>query len=562
MIRIEKEEQVVNDQTLRKAIIAEINLSENQARKDEAYRRNLCLKDKTKLYTILELLKQFDNTTVSEMSYSLTNVSVARKIIDKLARVYSAGVTRSAGEGKTKETEAVEHMAKLLDMNKEMKRTNKYLRAHKNVIAGVIPCKFDDNGKPIYSLKMQVLQPYLYDAIEHEYDREKAMFYIISDYQRVMPAQASMNPSTDGRGATGLAPRKIGDSKDQMIADTPGDNDGDKREFIWWSSKFHFKTNVKGEILPNEIGEIDTANPIMKMPYENFAMDQDGQFWAEGGDDVFDAGVQINCMLSNLQHIGVTQGYGQFWMKGKGLPKLVKQGPNKVILMEQENKDDPEPQLGFASANPKLSELKDLIIMHVALTLTTNNLSTRSVSTELGGSQDFPSGVALIIDKADSIEDVGDQQEIFRKLEPELFDTAQRWQEVYGSKNLLMEEYKEMLLPRDPTVELKFLEQRAIMSEKEKLENIKLRKELGINTMLELIMQDDPSLTVKQAEARLTKILEEAIKAKAQGLMDGDDEQVDENGKPIEGKPGEKKPKGDDEGNLDGGKQQEDGLKD
>ncbi len=553
-MRITDEDKVLNDQALRKEIIKEINGGENQSRKDEAFRRNLCLKDKTKHFTVQEILKQFDVETVQEMSYSITNVSIARKIIDKLARVYSAGVSRLSDNDAN--TAIVEETAKLLKMNQEMKRTNRYLRAHRNVIAGVLPCPDSEKGKEVYSLQIKVLQPYLYDVIEHEYDRERAMFYVLSDYKRVAPVKGISDAAAGGRGLEAPAPAKIGDNKDQHIADAPADQtDGDS--YIWWSEKYHFTTNVKGEIIAGNStieGKIDTANPIGVMPWQNFALDQDGAFWAEGGEDVFDASVQINCMLSNLQHIGVTQGYGQFWMKGKGLPRVFKHGPNKAILMEQESKDDPDPQIGFASANPMLSELKDLVIMHVALTLTTNNLSTRSVATELAGSQDFPSGVALVIDKAESIEDVSDQQQIFRDKEPKLFDIAQRWQELYNKKGLLKDEFKAHLLPQNPEVKLNFLEQRVIMSEKEKLEVIKLRKDLGINTMIELLKIDDPSLSDEDAEKRLAKVLEEAVANKAKEILAaGDKPKVDEDGNPI-------KEEVIDEGNGEPGEQQPDDL--
>jgi hypothetical protein len=558
MIRITSEEQVVNDQGLRKQIIDEITGNENQRRKDEAFRRNLLLKDKTKVYTIKELLQQFDAETVREMAYSLTNISVARKIIDKLARVYSSGVERKATDEEGKEiadaTKSVQETAKLLKMNTEMKRTNRYMRAHRNTMVGVLPCPEDDAGKQLFGIKLSVLQPYHYDVVEQEYDRERAMFVVLSDYnQMISPDKLAVVPNTDGRVPNTPKPAPLGDSIDQKIADSPVDQKS--CHYVWWSNKYHFTTNEKGEFVPNGqelvpgvVGSEDIKNPIQTMPWRNFSMDQDGSFWAEGGDDIFDSAVQINCVLSNLQHIGVTQGYGQFWMKGKGLPRIVKTGPNKVILMEQESKDDPDPQLGFASADPKLTELKDLIVMHLALVLSTNNLSTRSVSADLSGSQDFPSGIALILDKAESLEDVTDQQEIFREEEPKIFDLVQRWQELYGKLGLLKDDFKKHMLPQNPKVALNFIEPRVIMSEKEKLEIIELRQKLGINTALELIKIDNPALTEEQAEERLKKILEEKIAAAAQALVNGTDEQN------ADANPGDE-----DEGNGGGGQQQQDG---
>ncbi len=521
MIRVMEESQVVADPALRKKIIMDINSPENCARKDEAYRRHLCYKDNTKHYVLTELLKQFDPTTVLEMNYSLSNLSLGRKIIDKLARVYSNGVQRKV-EPETAQ-EALDEVAKLVDMNRTMKRTNRYLRAHHNTIVGVLPCPYYDNGSVTYEIKVQAFQPHLYDVIENPHDREKPMFIILSNYKPTVAQGYVPDAASRGNNSAKVAP--VSDGKDQSVADKKEDENNE--QYIWWSKKYHFTTNAKGEIikLPGQL-KIDINNPIQDMTFVNFALDQEGSFWAEGGDDIFDGAVRVNCMITNMDHIGVNQGYGQFWMKGKNLPKNVKAGVNKAILLEQDSKEDPEMSIGFASSNPKLQELKDQVVMYVALLLTTNNLSTRSVSTQLGSGQDFASGISLIIDKAESIEDVQDQRDIFEKNEPEIFKKIQKWQAVY--KNSLTESYKKYLLPNDFKLSLKFNDARPIMSEKEKLEVIKLRKELGINRAIELLMIDDPSLTEKQAEERLKVILEEKISEGLKEQTDGNPDQPDQ----------------------------------
>jgi hypothetical protein len=383
-----------------------------------------------------------------------------------------------------------------------------------------LPCPYYENGIVSYDIKVQAFQPHLYDVIENMFDREKPMFVILSNYKQQAGQQVSPDAAKEGRGFSSAKVGPVSDGKDQAIADKKEDEDQD--QYIWWSKYYHFTTNGKGEMIPvgNEkvVGKVsidDIINPVQELPFVNFAMDQEGSFWAEGGDDIFDGAVRVNCMITNMDHIGVTQGYGQFYMKGKNLPRFVKSGVNKSILLEVESKDDPDPEIGFASSNPKLEELKEQVVMYVALLLTTNNLSTRAVSTELSGSSDMASGISLIIDKAESIEDVQDQRDVFQKNEPEIFKRIQKWQAVYKDK--LKDEYKKNILPNEFKIDLKFADARPIMSEKEKLENIKLRKELGINTMIELLMLDDPSLTEKQAEERLKKLLEEKIE---QGLKE------------------------------------------
>lgn len=93
-MRIKSEEELL-DADIRKKIIEEINSTENKQRKNKFYKFYQCYKDNTKDYVMRQMLKQFDRDTVNEMAYALTNLGFARKIVDKLARVYNCSVDDS-----------------------------------------------------------------------------------------------------------------------------------------------------------------------------------------------------------------------------------------------------------------------------------------------------------------------------------------------------------------------------------------------------------------------------------------------------------------------------------
>jgi hypothetical protein len=547
MIQVSNEQQVVSDEKLRKAIIEDINGVENLKRKAESFRRHQCMKDQTKVYVIEELMKQFDPETVREMNYSLANVSFGRKIIDKLARVYSNGCQRRADPEAAQEQ--LDNLVKEMAFNKTMKTVNRYLRAHRNTIAGVVPVRNTSSVEPEYRLKLMAFQPHLYDIIEDPEDRESPMWVILSHYRANAAPAVSMNPAKEGRGLTTIQKPRVGDGKDQLIADKKEDENASEDEYyIWWSKHYHFTTNQRGEFVPmghelqpGVVTMDDILNPIQHLPWVNFAIEQEGSFWAEGGSDIFDGAVRLNSMITNTDHIGVTQGYGQFYMKGKNLPRFIKAGVNKSILLEYE-KDDPVPDIGFASSSPKLQELKEQIVMYVALLLTTNNLSTRSVQTQLGSGESVASGISLIIDKAESIEDVQDQRDIFQDNEPELWKILQKWQTVY--KDQLDEPFRVNMLPDGIDVDLKFNDARPIMSEKEKLEVIEMRQKLGINRAVELLILDDQSLTEKEAEEKLMAITLEKIKNSMSSLNNEPDEDDQDEDEEIE--------EGDDDGQDQG----------
>jgi hypothetical protein len=73
-----------------------------------------------------------------------------------------------------------------------------------------------------------------------------------------------------------------------------------------------------------------------------------------------------------------------------------------------------------------------------------------------------------------------------------------------------------------------FNEAPIILSEAEKLANLKARKELGLDTMIDLVMKDNPSFSYEQAEEKLKQILEEKIKM----AMDSEEESPAQEAKP------------------------------
>lgn len=498
-MRIKNEQEILKIE-VRREIIAEIKGSENQARKHEAYKRYLCYKDKTKDFVVEQLLRQFDQSTVEEMQYCVSNISFVRKIIDKLARVYNNGVKREI-VGDEQASDNLHGLEKELDFNSAIRLANKFMKLQKNLAFYVKPCPVTlPDGSQKYTIKLDAMNPYLYDVVEDYYDRTSPLAYILSDFDYAPMLYTTKDPAYAGRAGSeikGVNPQT--NRQDDVIADDP--DDAKLKGFIWWTPSYHFTTDETGEIISGP----EIVNPIGELPFENFAIDQDGQFWARGGADLIDGSILLNSILTHNQHVAVTQGYGQFYMRGKNLPKNIKIGPSKAILMEY-MEGEPAPDLGFATASPQIDALRNLVESYIALMLTTNNLSTSAVSSSLSGST-APSGIAMVIDKAESMEDVNDQRQIFIDNEPAIWRKINKWLGVYGDS--LVDGLKGLSLPEnfEENFVLIFNEAPVIVSEAEKLANLKARKELGIDSMVDLIMKDNPSFSIEQAEEKLKNIL-------------------------------------------------------
>lgn len=510
MLRLENEDQLL-DINFRKKIIEEIKGPENLMRKDEAYKRYQCYKDQTKTFVYGKLLNQFDKDTVEEMSYAMSNLAFVRKTTDKLARVYKYGVEREAlGDERT--TEAIHAATKECDVNSAFKKTNRFLKLNKNCVQYIIPksVNLDSERKTIKPL---VLPPYLYDAIELTDNREKAGAYILSDYdyRRIDPAIRSTvglaaQSGVDPRDGQVFRVKSYSDGIDQKIADDPRDTNR-FQGFIFWSNKYHFTCNDKGEI----ISEGEITNPIDVMPFVNYAEDQDGSFWSIGGDDLVDGAILVNSMITNINHIAITQGYGQIVMTGKSLPRNLKVGPNKAILLEQ-NEGDPTPTFKFETASPPLDQLRSLVEMYVALYLTTNNLSTSGVSMTLNGGAGFPSGVAMMLDKAESMEDIEDQRQVFIDNEPIFWDIFSRWHKILKSEGSIVEELRNIEFANSFDLNIKFGEPKVLLSEKEQLEVVEQKLKLKLISRVDAMRLEWPDLTDDQIMEKLEEVINEGIK--------------------------------------------------
>ncbi len=511
-MRIKQESEIL-DQVTRKRIIEEIKGQENQARKAQSYKWHQCYKDNTRQYVVENMLNQFDFETVLEMRYSIANISFMKKVVDKLARVYSNGVSRSLPLDT--ETQKLKNLEKQLCINTELKTTNRYLRAQRNTALYIKPCPVQTESGTKWTIKPQPLVPYLYDVVEDYYDRTKPLCFILSNYK------AQNNPMLD-LGDAGYHNRtatlRAGNSIDEKIADNPIDEGmGEPETFIFWSNSYHFTCNVNGEIITDS-NNPNNLNPFGIAPIVNFAIDQDGHFWAQGGSDLPQGSILLNSILTHANHIAVTQGYGQAFMTGENLPSKIKIGPTRVIRGEYKKDEQPQPTFEFVSTNPQLDSIRSLIEAYLALLLTTNNLSTSGIASQLNGSQSAASGIALIIDKAESLEDVQDQRQIFLDREPVVWKIINKIIDTYGEG--MIDELKVNKLNDgfDKLLNIVFFDPTPIMSEKEKLENLKVRLELGLDSMLDLIMKDNPMMSKQMAEEKLKSILAEQIMLKSKQM--------------------------------------------
>lgn len=514
-MNIYSEDQIL-DPVFRKQVLKEIEDTENQARKAEYLKRYECYKDQTNKYVTQGLVAEgLKPETIAQMSNRGGNISICRKVVNKLARTYSGGVQRLADPEIAQE--AVDDLSRLLSFDQRMKKGDRYRELQRNSMLMIAP-ELDSHEStpevPRFKLKFSVLAPWQYDVLEDCHDREVPKVVIISNYNDGTYAASASETKAGVHGDTAQF-KAYTNKRDDLIADAPQDAGlGSPKEYIWWSQTYHFTTNEKGEVISGKSPE-DLYNPIGLLPLANNADEQDGQFWARGGNDLIEGSILINKLITDMNFIAYLQGYGQIVITGQNVTKMRFQvGPNNALMMEYDpSKEEPKPEVDIISAQPPIEAWMKMVEQYVALLLTTNNLAPSNVSGTLSANT-FPSGIAMLVEQSEATDDISDKQAEYKVIERHLWEVVKRWQNLYYTAGLLSEEFAEVgPLPEDLDISLKFHESKAVVTEADKLANLEKRKDLGINEMVELIMIDNPDMTREEAEEKLKRIQGEKLKA-------------------------------------------------
>lgn len=292
---------------------------------------------------------------------------------------------------------------------------------------------------------------------------------------------------------------------DQVIAQGPGVTELKKGEtFIWWTDQFHFTTDESGVIIRG-ISPEDLRNPIAMLPCVTIDKNQDGNYWGAGGQDLVDGAILMNVMATDMNAIMYMQGWGQLVISGPNIPTEYHVGPHTALVLET-REGQSTPTVELISNNPPIDSWLKVIEQYVALLLSTNDLSTSAVSMRLDAAS-FPSGIAMLVDKSEAVGSIEDRRQSFAKGERRVWKVTAAWSQLYGSANKLDGEFAQVgPLPMDIEVSTRFQGEEQIVTEKEKLEILKMRKEMGLITQLDLIMADNPNMTRDEAEKKLNDI--------------------------------------------------------
>jgi len=499
----------------RKKVITEIKDTPNEHRKLTELRKHEIYRDLNRKWVMHALLHEgFKTETLSRMENRASNISICRKIINKLAQTYIGGVQRRVEDKNSQGS--IDALTRELDINTKLKKSDRYRQLFKNTVVQIVgrpnTIETKASGESKFEIALKVLAPWEYDVIEDTFDNTQPLVFILTDFPERNDVTFDTLRGSQGRRPFSTIDFHEGDRREQTIADEPSDKGTEKRTFIWWSAKWHFTTDETGAIIKMPKPEAPTleqqiANPIEKLPFMDIHSDQDGNYWATGGTDVIEGSILVNKEITDLNFIKFLQGWGQLVISAKDVPKVLEGGPDNAFVFDV-REGDPTPQVFYASSNPNLTAWMDTIKSQVALLLSTNDLSTKMISATLDG-VDPASGIALLIENAEVTANQQDVQNLYRDKEPILWEIIRRWHRLFSETNSLTEDLQAIPVFEDSDVKLKFNQLKPVVSELEQLNVLEKRKALGLDTIAELLQRDNPDLSLEDAQKRVLELLEE-----------------------------------------------------
>jgi len=487
-----------------KRIVLEIESEQNRRRKRNAWVLNQCLEGNQREYVKKELQRIYPETY---SKFSIGDINIPRKIDLKLSKAYKNPPIRKLSNEQA--TEGLNEDYNKYHFDRAFKEADSIFNLHKYVALWLTWQNPDaklgiEEGQYI----LHALKPYEYDLIRDQVTGEPIIFI-------------QSHADTE---ITRLAGRS--DGIEQTISESQSDRSAQTRIYYLWNATQYVEVVVKkAEGHGNEEKELITINYIDRKPnalgrLPITYLQADSSVDYPVASNLAAQSIDWNLGLSNLKTSSSAQGHGQLVITHPEGQKYnqVHMGMHTAITLPQSKKPDAPPtDAKYISASPDLAGQLDVLKFDVMNIL--DDYGIKAKGSLEGGADKFSSGFDRLLSEADVQDIVEDNQNLYSfTLEQGTFSIYSAYEEAMANFSYRGEE----------ELAVTFEKPKVMISDKETLENIEKRDQLGLILPHEKHLIINPNLTAEQAKEREEEI--QAIKAERMAAMadmfesDNDDE--------------------------------------
>ena len=453
-------------------LINEIETSQNVKRKKDAYIAFECQEGRQKDHVIDRLKCLYPETY---KKFRVGNVKGVKKIISKKAKSYKNSPIRKLD--KEAESEELNRIYNDYKFSRAFKEADKIYNLHKYVALWL---SYDNPSEESEELEgnynLQALAPYEYDLVSD--DKGVPKIFILS--------------------YSGTDVTKGMDGIEQTITEDQRDTSAESKRYSFWNRDFFVKVITKGkkdgrpfitsiDIKPNQLGRLPIA-------YLSQDTAQDYPIPSDLADKVID----WNIDFSDLKTAAATQGHGQLTISHPENMKLrqLHMGMHTAINLPQSRKADDKPTTAqYISASPDL--MGQLSVLKFSLTQILDDEGITSSSAIDGRVDEVKSGFDRLLKEADIQDIIESNQELYADcLENDVYLCLKAFEDALNSNVFSSDK-----------IQVTFEKPKVLITDKETLENIEKREELGLLLSYEKHIIINPNLEEADARER-----EEAIR--------------------------------------------------
>lgn len=459
-------------------IVKEIEMEENLRRKRIAWDSDQIKNGNLKSYVERRIQQMYPKTW---KMYSITDYSILKKIVDKKGRAYNEAPIRKIS-GDPAATEIYQEITKRNSLDQAMKAFDEVYNQHKH---SLIACFMDRTAGPVASSQLYwkffALAPYEYDVVR---DQDGKVKVVVLSY-----------PSNF------ITTRGKSDGYNALISENGGYDEGNERFYSFWTDSEHIMIRVTGsssktnrlriEFMP-PTPEADGTNPYGVLPFVYAPMDFDNNYPISS--PLPAQTVELNALMS-VYLTSANMQVGVLKITRPEKQKLTISSHSLYTAIEAPQSSRPEDgptNVEFISPQPNMSGHKEAIQTYLSTILDEQGINGSQL---VNGQQEFSSGLDRLLAQADTQQIIEENQMMYSKVEEMIYKIVSSQMASVGQPILPDEGFN--VIYRKPKV---------MISDNEKLQNLKTMKELGLWPDHELIQMYDPNLSVEEAKEKLSEI--------------------------------------------------------
>ena len=461
---------MILDGQLLKQLAEEVNSQPRKMARAEDYKRFLMFHGKTEEIIKEAIAKEYAQPqTVSELSGRIICPNFISKIITKLSGVYIQPPLRKVVDNNSSDTELVEELEDKMCLNQRMKEANRYFKLFKR---NLMELYVDEYG-----------YPYARNLPRHTYE--------VFSFSMITP-----------------------NKPDVVVKIIKEDASTDKQLLSVWSDESHWVISGKGEIVAEAMAQMNNfegVNPYGELPFvyineSSYSVDpiQD--------DDLIRLSIAIPVILTDISWATKYQSNSIIYTIG--FEGVIPSAPNSAVNLPF-GPDGQKPEINQIKPEVDTDKVISMVQTLVALLLSTKSLSVNTVQTKLDASN-AASGIAKMLDQAESIEDKRDQQEYFEKAEKQMWKLLKdHLIPVWRAQQTIAPELNKEFSPNFE-IDVFFMEPKVMITEKEQIEISKARLDAGFSTLEMELQNIYPQMSREQIEELKMAIEEDKAASQAQ----------------------------------------------